>query len=61
MVVKTLLKDMNFEGQVSLRRKGKQWFEYVAGGSPASVVKRCGYYTVLKTCIIDGVLVIYVE
>lgn len=61
MVVKTLLANMHFEGQVLLRHKGKCWFEYIAGGSPASVMKRCGYYTVLRTCIIDGVLVLYVE
>lgn len=61
MVVKTLLDGMRFKGQVSLRRKGNDWFEYLAGGSPSSVVKRCGYYTVLSSCIIDGNLVIYVE
>lgn len=61
MVVVTLLRAMNFDGQVSIRRKGKDWFEYLGGGSPMRVCRRCGYYEVVRTCIIDGVLVVYVE
>ena len=51
---------MRFDGQVSVRRKGNDWIEYVSGGSPARVSKLCGYYTVVSTCIIDGILIIYV-
>lgn len=61
MVVKTLLANMRFDGQISVRRKGKDWIEYVSGGSPVRVSKLSGYYTVVSTCIIDGILIIYVE
>ena len=61
MVLKTLLSNMHFDGQVSVRRRGNDWFEYVSGGSPARVSRLCGYYTVVSTCIIDGILIIYVE
>ena len=61
MDLKTLLSNMHFDGQVSVRRRGDDWFEYVFGGSSVKVSRFCGYYTVVSTCIIDGILVIYVE
>lgn len=61
MVVKTLLDGLHYEGQLSLRRKTKDWFEYLAAGSQAKIKYKYGYYEVDRTCIIDNVLVIYVK
>lgn len=61
MVVYKLLDGLNYEGQLSLRRKTNDWFEYLAAGSQAKMKYRYGYYEVERTCIIDNVLVIYVK
>ena len=61
MVVKTLLTGMKFEGTVSVRRKTKEWFDYIGGGSPAHVIYRYAYYEIVSSCIIDGILILYVE
>lgn len=60
MVLLSLLNGLHYEGQISLRRKGKEWFEYLAT-SQKKMKYWYGYYEVLSSCVIDGVLVIYVE
>lgn len=62
MVVKMLLSGLKYEGQLSLRRKipGK-WYEYLTADNQDKMIDKYGYYVVIRSCIIDGVLVIYVE
>lgn len=60
MVVKTLLNGLHYEGQLSLRRKTKHWFDYL-GATQSEIKSLFGGCEVIRSCIIDGVLVIYVE
>lgn len=60
--LKTLLESMHFEGQVSVRKNDKIYgLTYLGGGTPSYCKKRYGYYIVVGTCIIDNVLVVYVN
>ena len=42
------------------RRKTKHWFDYLSA-SQSQMVNWYGNCEVIRSCIIDGVLVIYVE
>lgn len=57
----TVLGSMNFEGLVSLRRDGFYGLQYIAGGDPQQVINKYGGYLVVKSKIVDNVLVIYVN
>jgi hypothetical protein len=61
MIVKTLLDGLHYDGQLALRRKTKNWYDYLAAGDQTKMKYKYGYYEVERACIIDGVLVIYVE
>lgn len=61
MIVKKLLDGLHYEGQLSLRRKTRDWFDYLAAYSQKEMKYKYGYYEVERACIIDNVLVIYVE
>lgn len=60
MVVKTLLNGLHYEGQLSLRRKTKHWFDYLSTAQSKMKILY-GNCEVIRSCVIDGVLVIYVE
>ena len=60
MVVKTLLNGLHYDGQLSLRRNTKHWFDYLSA-SQSQMKNWYGNCEVIRSCIIDGVLVIYVE
>lgn len=61
MFVNQALKGLKFRGQISIRRKEGQGIVYVGGGSSTLVSRRYGYCTITGACILDGVLVIYIE
>lgn len=60
MTLLHLLENLHYEGQISLRRKTKRWFEYLSASQSHMI--RC-YETceVVHSCIIDSTLVLYVE
>lgn len=60
MMVKSLLNGLKYEGQLSLRHKTKNWFEYLST-QQEEIKILFGSFKVIQSCIIDGVLVIYVE
>lgn len=60
MLVSVLLEGLCFEGKISIRRSGKGWFEYLAFGYSKNLIKRHGCYFVLRSCIIDEHLILYV-
>lgn len=57
----TVLTAINFEGSISLRRDGFYGIQYIAGGSSDHLIKKYGGYLVIKSQVIDNVLVIYVN
>lgn len=61
MFVKDVLGGLKYDGLVSLRKKSKYGIEYIGGGTTPRVSYRFGYYTVVKTCIDEQILILYVE
>lgn len=63
MYVGQLLKGLNLTGgQVSIRKRDKIYgLTYLGGGSPEKCIKRFEWYLVLGSCIIDNILVLYVD
>lgn len=60
--LKTLLENMHFDGQVSVRKWDSVYgLTYLGGGNPSYCSKRYGYYIVVGTCIMDNVLIVYVN
>ena len=57
----TILEALKFEGNISIRRNGFYGLQYIGGGKPEDLIKRFGGYLVVKSKVIDNVLVIYVN
>lgn len=62
-----ILENMNFRGRVSVRKRSFGELVYITGGDTREdyvmdmITRKYGNYTVAKSEIIDGVLVIYVN
>ncbi len=59
--LRSILKAMNFSGQISLRRRIYRDIIYVGGGNADLVINRYGGYKVESMIVVDNVLVIYVN
>ena len=59
MTLGVLLNGLLYDGQISVRRKTKHWFEYVCS-SQERMHRLYADCVVVKSCIIDNVLVICV-
>ena len=59
--LKSILKAMNFEGHISLRRKIFRDIVYIGGGCSQDIIDRFGGYKVDSMNVIDSVLIIYVN
>jgi hypothetical protein len=57
----TILEALKFEGNISIRHDGFHGLQYIGGGKTEDLIKRFGGYLVVKSMIIDNVLVIYVN
>ena len=57
----TVLEALKFDGHISIRRNGFYGLQYIGGGKTEDLIKRFGGYLVVKSMIIDNVLVIYVN
>lgn len=55
-----ILDGMNYEGQVSVRRRKDGKTEYLGGGDALSCIQRFSDCAIKSSCNIDGVLIIYV-
>lgn len=61
MTVKQLLKGLNGTMQVSIRTRDKVYgLTYIGGGTCSHCAYRYGAYVIQSSCIIDGILVLYV-
>lgn len=63
MYVGQLLKGLNLTGgQVSIRKQDRIYgLTYLGGGSPERCIKRFEWRAVLGSCIVDNVLILYVD
>lgn len=57
----TTLEALKFEGNISIRRDGFHGLQYIGGGKSDDLTRRFGGYTIVKSTVIDNVLVIYVN
>lgn len=55
------LKDINYCGHISIRRKLFQETQYIGGGTSEDLIDRYGGYRVEYIEVIDNVLIIYVN
>lgn len=57
----TVLEALKFDGHISIRRNGFYGLQYIGGGKSEDLTKRYGGYIVVKSTVINNVLVIYVD
>ena len=56
-----MLEALKFDGHISIRRNGFYGLQYIGGGKSEDLTKRYGGYIVVKSTVINNVLVIYVD
>lgn len=60
-MLRYILKDMNYRGHISIRRRLFQETQYIGGGTSEYLIDRYGGYRVECMEVVDNVLIIYVN